>query len=38
MGKQILNPPNGPSQIGKTNHLKRAFAFGQTLHPPEALA
>ena len=29
---------NGLPQIGKTNHLERAFAFGQTLYPPEALA
>lgn len=28
---------NGPPQIGKTNHLERAFTFGQTLYPPEAL-
>ena len=26
---------NGPPQIGKTNHLERAFAFGQTPYPPE---
>ena len=29
---------NGPPQIGRTNHLEQAFAFGQTLYPPEALA
>ena len=29
---------NGPSQIGETNHLEQAFAFGQTLYPLEALA
>ena len=29
---------NGPPQISRTNHLERAFVFGQTLYPPEALA
>ena len=29
---------NGPPQIGKTNHLERAFTFGQTLYPLKALA
>ena len=29
---------NGPPQIGKTNHLERAFAFGQTLYPLDAPA
>ena len=29
---------NGPPQIGGTNHLERAFAFGQTLYPTEAQA
>ena len=29
---------NGLPQIGKTNHLEQAFAFGQTLYPPEVLA
>ena len=27
---------NGPPQIGRTNHLERAFTFGQTLYPPAA--
>lgn len=26
---------NGPSQIGKTGHLERAYAFGRGLYPLE---
>ena len=29
---------NGPPQIGRTNHLERAFTFGQTLYPLEETA
>ena len=29
---------NGSPQVGKTDHLEQAFAFGQTLYPSDALA